>query len=190
MYNNAIAACRRRATGSSTSTGWRAPATAAIMRWEHASLECCPPNLVRFLASMPGYIYAQEERGAMYVNLYRLERASFPIEGQDVASRGRERDAVGRTVDDHGVGERGAQAARSSCGFPAGRGTARCRERFYSYLDKTERPTTAFGERPDGHGGRRRVGLRVRSIAYWANGDRDRDRVSRSTCGRSSRTTA
>jgi DUF1680 family protein len=34
-------------------------------RWERASLECCPPNLVRFLASMPGYIYAQDSRGAV-----------------------------------------------------------------------------------------------------------------------------
>ena len=39
-------------------------------RWERASLECCPPNLVRFLASMPGYIYAQDGSGAIYVNLY------------------------------------------------------------------------------------------------------------------------
>src|SRR5262249_795648 len=38
-------------------------------RWERASLECCPPNLVRFLASMPGLVYAQD-RGALYVNLY------------------------------------------------------------------------------------------------------------------------
>src|SRR5690606_16574540 len=31
-------------------------------RWQHASLECCPPNLVRFMASMPGFVYAQGER--------------------------------------------------------------------------------------------------------------------------------
>jgi hypothetical protein len=40
------------------------------LRWEHASLECCPPNLVRFLASMPGYVYAQDRDGRIYVNLY------------------------------------------------------------------------------------------------------------------------
>ena len=39
-------------------------------RWQRASLECCPPNLVRFLAGMPGLIYAQDTRGAIYVNLY------------------------------------------------------------------------------------------------------------------------
>ena len=48
-------------------------------RWERASLECCPPNLVRFLASMPGYIYAQDGRGAIYVNLYVSSDAKFRI---------------------------------------------------------------------------------------------------------------
>ena len=48
-------------------------------RWERASLECCPPNLVRFLASMPGYIYAQDGRGAIYVNLYVSSDAKFSI---------------------------------------------------------------------------------------------------------------
>jgi uncharacterized protein len=52
------------------------------LRWEHASLECCPPNLVRFLASMPGYIYAQDRDGRLYVNLYVSSRASFAIGGQ------------------------------------------------------------------------------------------------------------
>jgi DUF1680 family protein len=52
-------------------------------RWERASLECCPPNLVRFLASMPGYIYAQDAR-AIYVNLYVSSEASFKIGGSDL----------------------------------------------------------------------------------------------------------
>ncbi|HSL70112.1 MAG TPA: beta-L-arabinofuranosidase domain-containing protein [Longimicrobiales bacterium] len=52
-------------------------------RWERASLECCPPNLVRFLASMPGYIYAQDAR-AIYVNLYISSEASFRIGERDL----------------------------------------------------------------------------------------------------------
>jgi DUF1680 family protein len=48
-------------------------------RWERASLECCPPNLVRFLSSMPGYVYAQDKQGAVYVNLYVSSRASFKV---------------------------------------------------------------------------------------------------------------
>jgi DUF1680 family protein len=55
------------------------------LRWERASLECCPPNLVRFLASMPGFIYAQDPTGAIYVNLYVSSDVSFRVGGQDVA---------------------------------------------------------------------------------------------------------
>jgi len=48
-------------------------------RWERASLECCPPNLVRFLAAMPGLVYAQDERGAIYVNLYASSESTFRV---------------------------------------------------------------------------------------------------------------
>lgn len=48
-------------------------------RWKQASLECCPPNLVRFLASMPGTIYAQDQAGAIHVNLYVSSEASFAV---------------------------------------------------------------------------------------------------------------
>src|SRR5256886_5710411 len=53
-------------------------------RWEKASLECCPPNLVRFMASMPGFIYAQDGRGAIYVNLYVSSRTSFTVGGKSM----------------------------------------------------------------------------------------------------------
>ncbi|HWK35494.1 beta-L-arabinofuranosidase domain-containing protein [Sphingomonas sp.] len=51
-------------------------------RWQYASLECCPPNLVRFFAAMPGLIYAQDARsGAIHVNLYVASTASFAVGG-------------------------------------------------------------------------------------------------------------
>ncbi len=53
-------------------------------RWERASLECCPPNLVRFLASMPGFIYAQD-KDSIYVNLYVSSEASFKANGKDLS---------------------------------------------------------------------------------------------------------
>ena len=53
-------------------------------RWEHASLECCPPNLVRFLASMPGFIYAQGPDEAIYVNLYVSSDAAFTARGNRI----------------------------------------------------------------------------------------------------------
>jgi len=55
------------------------------LRWQRASLECCPPNLVRFLASMPGLVYAQDPRSAVFVNLYVSSRASFVMGGTRVA---------------------------------------------------------------------------------------------------------
>jgi DUF1680 family protein len=54
------------------------------IRWEWASLPCCPPNLVRFLASMPGYIYAQG-RDEIYVNLYVSSKTSFRIHEKDIS---------------------------------------------------------------------------------------------------------
>src|SRR4051812_12455935 len=54
-------------------------------RWERASLECCPPNLVRFLASMPGLIYAQDQNRAIYVNLYVSSETSFKVGTSDLA---------------------------------------------------------------------------------------------------------
>lgn len=54
-------------------------------RWERASLECCPPNLVRFLASMPGFVYAQDKRDAIYINLYVSSKTSFKVDTKDIA---------------------------------------------------------------------------------------------------------
>jgi DUF1680 family protein len=54
------------------------------LRWQRASLECCPPNLVRFMASMPKYIYAQS-KDAVYVNLYISSEASFAVNGGELA---------------------------------------------------------------------------------------------------------
>ena len=53
-------------------------------RWERASLECCPPNLVRFLAAMPGLVYAQDKQHAIYVNLYASSESSFRVAGGDL----------------------------------------------------------------------------------------------------------
>jgi len=53
-------------------------------RWQHASLECCPPNMVRFLASMPGYIYAQDKHDAIFVNLYVSSKASFRVSNKEI----------------------------------------------------------------------------------------------------------
>ena len=41
---------------------------------------CCPGNITRFLASLPGYVYAQQ-RGSVYVNLFVPSRAEVALDG-------------------------------------------------------------------------------------------------------------
>jgi DUF1680 family protein len=55
------------------------------LRWERASLECCPPNLVRFLASMPGFVYAQDRNDAIYINLYVSSETTFKAGQKEIA---------------------------------------------------------------------------------------------------------
>ena len=118
-------------------------------RWERASLECCPPNLVRFLASMPGLIYAQDKDDAIYVNLYVSSEASFKVGGEGPCAGGRERDAVGRKIADQGVGQRRRSRAPSSCAFPAGPGTGPLPGALYSYADKVDRQAYDLGQRQE-----------------------------------------
>lgn len=44
---------------------------------------CCPTNMVRFLPSLPGYIYAQKGRD-VYVNLFMNSTASLQVEKQKI----------------------------------------------------------------------------------------------------------
>ncbi len=85
MYNNAIDGVAQAANRFFYVNRLASAGDGRDLRWERASLECCPPNLVRFLASMPGLIYAQDAHGAVYVNLYVSSEASFAMGGRDVA---------------------------------------------------------------------------------------------------------
>ena len=44
---------------------------------------CCPSNICRFMASVPGYVYAFKD-DSIYVNLFVDSRASFDVAGQNV----------------------------------------------------------------------------------------------------------
>jgi DUF1680 family protein len=44
---------------------------------------CCPSNICRFIASVPGYVYAIRDR-AVYVNLFVDSRATLEVAGQQV----------------------------------------------------------------------------------------------------------
>ncbi len=61
-------------------------------KFNHGDLErspwfdcsCCPINVVRFLPSIPGYVYAVRERD-LYVNLFLAGKATIDLDGQVVA---------------------------------------------------------------------------------------------------------
>ena len=52
-------------------------------RKEWYGTACCPVNVVRFLPSLPGYVYATSDDG-VYVNLYVQSDATVRVKGQDV----------------------------------------------------------------------------------------------------------
>jgi hypothetical protein len=47
---------------------------------------CCPPNITRFLASMPGYIYGVKD-DMIYVNLFLANSADLDVRGTMIALR-------------------------------------------------------------------------------------------------------
>jgi hypothetical protein len=89
MYNNALSGVSTAGNRFFYVNRLASAGDGRDVRWERASLECCPPNLVRFLATMPGCVYAHDGRGTVWVNLYMSSRASVPVAGG----------ALGLTVD-------------------------------------------------------------------------------------------
>jgi len=56
----------------------------AFARQPRFGPNCCPPNLARFLASLGGLVYAQDD-GGLYVNLFIGSRAAVDLKGTRVA---------------------------------------------------------------------------------------------------------
>src|SRR4029079_6343025 len=95
MYNNALSGVsasgdrffyvnRLASAGNGRDLRWQRPppACAPPQRvrdriWERAAVRGLPPHLVRFLAGMPGLIYAQDPKGPIYVNLYVSSATAF-----------------------------------------------------------------------------------------------------------------
>jgi hypothetical protein len=84
MYNNALSGVSAAGNRYFYVNRLASAGDGRDLRWERASLECCPPNLVRFLAQMPGYVYAQGPTGAIYVNLYVSSETTFTVAGQEL----------------------------------------------------------------------------------------------------------
>ena len=55
--------------------------TSSRQPWFHCS--CCPTNVVRFLPSLPGYLYAQDDN-AIFINLYISNSAAIKLADQTV----------------------------------------------------------------------------------------------------------
>ncbi len=57
-------------------------------RFDWINTPCCPPNVVRLMASLGGYIYATAaDEAALYVNLFVGSRATVPLAGGTVTVR-------------------------------------------------------------------------------------------------------
>src|SRR5262245_49292495 len=138
-------------------------------RWERASLECCPPNLVRFLAAMPGLVYAQDERGAIYVNLYASSESKFRVGASQ----------IGLTVDSEmpwsgtsriTVATSGRQRATIKLRVPGWARNQPVPSSLYTYVDKVDTPVRlsvsgkSLSTLPDGAG-------YVSIDRTWHNGD-------------------
>ena len=170
---------RRAATGSSTSTGSPAPATDAT-RWERASLECCPPNLVRFLASMPGFIYAQDHARRDLRQSLCLERSVVRRSAASRLSLAVESEMPwgGTSTDRRSRRRLARRGPRSNCASRAGREQP-VPGALYAYTDRRERQS-AYRVNGKHVSAQRPTTLGYVSLdRVWKNGDVDRRRTSR-----------
>ena len=55
-------------------------------RWPWHGCPCCPPMFLKMVGALPGYIYAQDERG-IYVNLFIGSHATIRRGGKDIKIR-------------------------------------------------------------------------------------------------------
>ena len=56
-------------------------------RFEWINVPCCPPNVVRMVASLESYVYATGPGGALYVNLFVGSDARLDLDGNPVRVR-------------------------------------------------------------------------------------------------------
>ena len=56
-------------------------------RFEWINVPCCPPNVIRMVASIGNYLYATDPSGALYVNLFTSSDARVEVAGTAVRLR-------------------------------------------------------------------------------------------------------
>lgn len=138
------------------------------IRWEWASLPCCPPNLVRFFASMPGYIYAQAE-DEIYINLYVSSETSFVI-GEKEVTLSIESEMPWGGESSITVSAEEKVKANIKLRIPGWAGNQPVPGDLYSYLDKTEERTRVSINDKDVSYGVDKTGY-VSLDRNWVDGD-------------------
>lgn len=67
--------------GEDISSNHRGSNRRTSKHWDYTA--CCPPNMARLLASLPGYIYSKDEQG-LYINHYTASSINFTSRGTNV----------------------------------------------------------------------------------------------------------
>ena len=98
LYNGVISGVSLDGKRSSTSIRWNPTAAHSAAAWFGCA--CCPPNICRFLASLPGYVYAVRGN-ALYTNLYVGGKAAVKIGDSKVKHRSGNAISVGRRNQNH-----------------------------------------------------------------------------------------
>lgn len=62
-------------------------ATRSRLRWPWHACPCCPPMFLKLMSALPGYIYATDSAGGVYVNLYIGSEAKVAVAGGAVTLR-------------------------------------------------------------------------------------------------------
>jgi DUF1680 family protein len=62
------------------------PGTGCFRRSPWHPCPCCPPNIARFIPSLPGYVYAADQK-SLYVNLFMGSRTALQVNGAKVQVR-------------------------------------------------------------------------------------------------------
>ena len=133
-------------------------------RQEWFGVACCPGNITRFMPSVPGYLYATRGDAVLREPVCDGHR-----EHRSAGRRGHDRSghalSVGRRGEDDGHAAAARGASRSTCAFPAGRATSRCRATCIASPTRSTSPAADHPRQRHAGADDDRQRLRRRSIA-------------------------
>ena len=173
VQQRASTACRRRAIGSSTSTGSPAPATDATRAGSARRSNAVRRTSCGFSRRCPASSTRRTATGAIYVNLYVSSETTFTVGGQRLALSVESEMPWGGTIDGSTCrrGDAGAgrdQAAHSGLGAQPVPCPAAC-TRTSTRLEQPTTVVASTARRVERDA--RRARATSRSTAQWKNGD-------------------